>query len=84
MARRLAHWKRSYLSKGGRVMMIKSTSLNLPTYMMSLFPISTHVAKRIEKIQRDFLLGGLNDEVKMHLVEWDKVCSPMDEGGLEI
>jgi hypothetical protein len=52
--------------------------------MMSLFPISTHVAKRIEKIQRDFLLGGLNDEVKMHLVEWDKVCSPMDEGGLGI
>ena len=44
------------------------------------------MAKRIEKIQRDFLFlgGGLNDETKMHLVEWDKVCSPMDEGGLGI
>ena len=52
--------------------------------MMSLFPIPAHVAKCIEKIPRDFLWGGLNDEVKMHLVEWDKVCSPMDEGRLEI
>jgi hypothetical protein len=28
--------------------------------------------------------GGLNEEVKMHLVKWDKVCSPIDEGGLGI
>jgi hypothetical protein len=84
MARRLAPWKRMYLSKGGRVTLIKSTLSNLPTYMMSLYPIPALVAKRIEKIQRDFLWGGLNDEAKIHLVEWDKVCSPMDEGGLGI
>jgi hypothetical protein len=42
------------------------------------------VAKRIKKIQRDFLWRGLNDEVKMHLVKWDKVCSPIVEGGLGI
>jgi hypothetical protein len=58
MARRLAPWKRSYLSKGGGFTLIKSTLSNLPTYMMSLFPIPVHVAKRIEKIERDFLWGG--------------------------
>jgi hypothetical protein len=51
MAWRLAPWKRSYLSKGGRVTLIKSTLSNLPIYMLSLFPILAHVAKCIEKIQ---------------------------------
>jgi hypothetical protein len=26
----------------------------------------------------------MNDEFKLHLVEWDKMCSPTDEGGLGI
>jgi hypothetical protein len=33
----LASWKRRYLSKGGRVTLIKSTLANLPTYFFS-FP----------------------------------------------
>jgi hypothetical protein len=57
--RRLASWKRMYLSKGGRVTLIKSTLSNLPTYFMSLFPIPTSVAKRIEKLQCDFYGVGL-------------------------
>jgi hypothetical protein len=85
MSRRLAPWKRAYLSKGGRVTLLKSTLLNMPTYMLFLFPIPAYVAKRLEKIQRDFLCGGMNvDEFKFHLVEWDKVCSPIKEGGLGI
>ena len=39
MERRLEGWKRLYLSKGGRVTLIKSTFSNLPTYFLSLFPI---------------------------------------------
>jgi hypothetical protein len=84
MIRRLAPWKRLYLSKGGRLALIKSTLSNLPTYLLSLFPIPADVAKRIEKTQRDFLWGGLNDETKPHLVDWNSVCSPISEGGLGI
>jgi hypothetical protein len=84
MAWRLAPWKRLYLSKGGRLALIKSTLSNLRTYLLSLFPIPADVAKRIEKIQRDFLWGGLNDEAKLHLVDWDSVCAPILEGGLGI
>jgi hypothetical protein len=58
MARWLAPWKGLYLSKGGKVTLIKSTILNMPTYMLSLFPIPVQVANHIEKIQRDFLWGG--------------------------
>jgi len=47
---RLASWKRIYQSKGGRVILIKSTLSNLSTDCLSLFPIPTSVANRIEKL----------------------------------
>ena len=55
MERKLAGWKKLYLSKGGRVTLIKSTLSNLPTYYLSLFPIPALVANRIAR------LGGLGD-----------------------
>ena len=53
--KRLAFWKRQYLSKGRRITLLKSTLCSLPIYFLSLFIISKLVAKRLEKIQRDFL-----------------------------
>jgi hypothetical protein len=42
------------------------------------------VASRIEKLQRDFLWGGMGEEFKYHLVSWAKVCTPISKGGLGI
>ena len=53
--RRLVGWKRLYLSKGGKVTLIKSTLSSLPTYFLSILPIPRKVANRMEKLQRDFL-----------------------------
>ena len=47
MERKLASWKKLYLSMGGRVTLIKSTLSNLPTYFLSLFPIPASMANRI-------------------------------------
>jgi hypothetical protein len=66
-----------YLSKGGRVIPIKSTLSKLPTYFMSFFPLLAGVANHIEKFQCDFIWGGLGEEFKYNLVRWSKVCSPI-------
>ena len=55
MKRRLASWNLLYLSKGGKVTLIKGTLSSLPTYFLSLFPILVEVASRIEQLQRNFL-----------------------------
>ena len=66
--------------KRWRLTLLKSTFSSLPTYYLSLFTIPSHVANKIEKIQRDFLWG----DSKVHLVVWDKVCAPKVNGSLGI
>ena len=82
--KRLSLWKRQYLSKGGRLTLIKSTLSSLPIYLMSLLVIPRKVCARLEKIQRDFLWGGGALEKKPHLVNWSAVCTNMRQGGLGI
>ena len=50
MEKKLSGWKRLYLFKGGRLMLLKSTLSSLPTYFLSLFTIPKVVAARLESI----------------------------------
>jgi hypothetical protein len=38
------------------------------------------VAIMIEKLQRDFLYGGIGDELKFDLVNWLRICAMMKSG----
>ena len=82
--KKLALWKRQYISKEGRLTLIKSTLTNLPMYTMSLFRIPKGVKSRLEKIQPNFLWGGGNLERKIHLVNWSFVCTRKERGGLGV
>ena len=82
---RLANWKRKYISKDGRLTLIRSTLSNMPIYVMSLlFRLLRKVKIRLEKIKREFLWGGGNLERKIHLVNWGAVCLNKEKGGLGI
>ena len=82
--KKLAFWKRRYISKGGRLTLLRSTLSNLPIYIMSLFRMPKGVKARLEKIQRDFLWGGGILKRKIHLINWNIVCSSKGKGGLGI
>ena len=84
MEKKLSYWKRLYLSKGGRLTLLKSTLSSLPTYYLSLFVIPIAVADRLKRTQRNFLWGSSEECFKYPLVAWEKVCLPIDSGGLGI
>ncbi|KAL6333218.1 hypothetical protein AAG906_028401 [Vitis piasezkii] len=54
----------------------------MPIYQMSIFRMPKSVAKRVEKVQRDFLWGGGNLAGKIHLVKWDVVCTEKNKAML--
>lgn len=81
--RRLAGWKKSYISLGGRITLIKAVLSNVPVYYMSLFKMPIKVSWELKKCQRDFLWEGGRGK-KDHLVKWDNVCRPKEFGGLGI
>jgi hypothetical protein len=84
MGCKLAGWKKLYLSKGARLTLVKSTLSSLPVYYLSLFPIPASVNHRIEKLQHEFLWGGMGDVVKFPLVNWKMVCQALYCGGLGV
>ena len=48
--KRLTPWKRKLLSKGGRLVLIKSVLNSIPSYFLSIFKMPVGVASRIEKM----------------------------------
>ncbi|KAL4205461.1 hypothetical protein AMTRI_Chr01g114710 [Amborella trichopoda] len=75
-------WKYKYLSFGGMVTLLKSCLLNLTVYQMSLINMSASVARKLEKMIRDFLWGSNSDGRTFHLLRWDRVCTSKKEGAL--
>ena len=82
--KKLSGWKCLYLSKGGRLTLLKSTLSSLPTYYLSLFVIPIVVADRLKRIQRNFLWRSSKVCFKYPLVAWENVCLSLEMGGLGI
>jgi len=51
---------------------------------MSLFTIPASIAHQLGKIMRDFLWNSNKSGNGLHWVNWDEVCCPKQEGGLDI
>lgn len=59
MISRPAEWKRRFLSKGGHIVLLRSTLASLPVYFLSLFVIPTSVAEFIKCTMKDFYGAGV-------------------------
>lgn len=75
------HW----LTKGGKVILLKSQLSSLLIYQAAFLLAPKNIMEQISTLLRNFLWqGGRGNDKKLHLVNWETVKKPIDDGGLDI
>jgi hypothetical protein len=59
ISKKLFSWGNRYLSLGGRIILLNSVLNAVPIFYLSFFKMPACVAKKIVRIQRKFLWGGM-------------------------
>eukprot|EP00253_Pinus_taeda_P016670 PITA_16670 len=82
---KISKWGGYWLTKGGKVILIKSQLSSLIIYQAAFLLAPRNVMEQISSFLRNFLWqGGRGNDKKLHLVNWDTVKKPINEGGLQI
>lgn len=82
MAKRINSWSSKFLSKGGKEVLVKSVAQALPTYVMSCFLLPQNVTNKLQSAISHFWWSTKQNNKGMHWIAWDKICVPLDKGGL--
>ena len=81
----IVSWGGQWLTKAGKLILIKAVLLALPIFQFSLLLSRKFILAQISKLLRDFLWeGGKGNQKKLHLVNWDILKRPIVKGGLQI
>ncbi|WVZ85361.1 hypothetical protein U9M48_032298 [Paspalum notatum var. saurae] len=82
---RLAGWKRHLLNSAGQLILVCSVLSSMPTYHLSIFPLTAWARKHIDRIRRSFLWKGKAETNGGHcLVRWPLVNKPKDLDSLGV
>lgn len=80
--KRLAGWKANQLSLAGRITLCHFVVMALPTCTRQTTRLPNGVCDTIEKFCRKFIWGETETSRKIHLINWDTICQPKENGGV--
>ncbi|XP_059071301.1 uncharacterized protein LOC131865388 [Cryptomeria japonica] len=75
-------WKSKWLSLAGRILMLKIVVSAMPIFPMACFKLPASIIKNMQQKMRKFLWNGNQDQDKVPLMAWDRVCKPKGGGGV--
>ncbi|GJW56286.1 RNA-directed DNA polymerase, eukaryota, reverse transcriptase zinc-binding domain protein [Tanacetum coccineum] len=81
---RLSNWKLKTLSIGGRFTLLKSVLGSTPIFHMSIYKVPSSVLHLLESIRSHFFHGHDPRSKKASWVNWNKVLTAKERGGLGV
>eukprot|EP00253_Pinus_taeda_P034952 PITA_34952 len=78
---RISHWSYRWLSRAGRLTLLKSVLLAIPVYWAALTWIPKGILEKIRRLCCRFLWAGSNEKSVLPWVAWDKIARPKEWGG---
>lgn len=79
---RASNWSTRFLSRAGKLTMLKAVLTAIPTYAMSFFQLPESLFKRIKSALTRFWWDSSSEKKKICWVAWDKLTKPKASGGL--
>ncbi|KAI0492143.1 hypothetical protein KFK09_026409 [Dendrobium nobile] len=81
---KLNAWNKKSLSLGGKLILIDSSLLSMPNFLVTHSMVPKRVLFELEKLCRNFLWHKKEESKGMHYVAWKDICKPRCYGGLGI
>ncbi|CAN1181258.1 Putative ribonuclease H protein At1g65750 [Linum perenne] len=82
ISQKLSGCKVKSLSLAGRVTLAQSVLASIPAYSMQTTVIPITTCDAIDRIIRNFVWGSTDEARKVHLIAWDRICTPKEDGWL--
>ncbi|CDP19251.1 unnamed protein product [Coffea canephora] len=79
---RLFRWSSKLLSTGGKIVLIRHVLGSIPLYLLQAIDPPKTVVVALGRICNSFLWDSSVDSKRLHWAAWEKLCFPVQEGGL--
>jgi hypothetical protein len=73
-----------HLRFGGRIVLLNAILNAIPIFLLSFLKLLVKVRKKVIRIQREFLWGGVKGGKKVSWVKWEVICKDKSKGGLGV
>jgi len=81
---KLASWKGKSLSMMGRIQLVNMVITGFLAYSFNMYKWSVSLIKQVEQWCRNFIWTSDILKKGIATVNWGKICSPLEDGGLNI
>lgn len=68
----------------GRLTLVQSVTSAIPNYVVQTTKFLMSLCDKLDKLNKEFLWGDVDDKKNVHLVNWGTICQPKQLGGLGI